>query len=642
MDTVNKEWNIKVVFITFYKFSVTDTMDESVKYWVWLQWCFGAENLNVKKILDIFGDARAVYMSDENELRMIDFLTEKEITRMCDKSWEYSENTINNCINKDIDIIPLYSDDYPSRLNDISAPPVVLYKRGTMPDTRCMHVAMVGTRYPDNDGKNTAYNFAYDLAAENAVVVSGGAIGIDRASHSGAVDGKGETICVIGSGIDQLSGETGEYIKTVIPQNGVILSEYPPGYPPTKYTFPKRNRIISGLSDCTIVVQAGLGSGAMHTVKYALEQNKKIFAVPSGMGARNGVGTNYLIRSGFSAALCCGDILSWYNNRKQYGVNNPVPTVEFYRTISEKPEKDPEKDNSRHYTIPLCYGFCKEISERSFPGFFDLDIKAPRENYIPENKSFGKDVSEKNTGYTDYQRQQDEKRLDELIGRAMRGEPEPPTKEFLRKKALTAQSDEYIRAEEINYLKKKLNLKGGVHVLSEEELLSLFETDDNKITDYEEDPELKLFAGDTYRRKFASFPFRLNPDYDEETESIIINDKKNKPAKKHSDSKKNVKRISENLIQKKYEKKKQVEKFPEVPEKEGQNLQKVKKNKKISPEQLTSDALSVYDTISEIPVHVDEIRERLGLDMHKILSALTELQLMGYITPLPGRRYIRK
>ena len=646
-------------------------MNESIKYWVWLQRCFGVENLDVKKILSVYGDAEEIYRADEKELRMFDFLTEKELSRLIDKDWEYSDNTINECIKNDIDIIPLCSDSYPGRLKEIAAPPVVLFKKGILPDEKAFHANIVGTRYPDTSGRQAAYNFAYDLAKENTVIVSGGAIGVDTAAHEGAIDGEGLTLCVLGFGIDQLRDKKDSLLLEKIPQNGALLSEYPPDYPPTKYTFPKRNRIIAGLSDCSLVIQAGFGSGAMYTVKYSLAQNKKIFAVPSALGTKNGAGTNYMISFGFSAALCPDDIINWYNNKKRSGSSNPVPTVDFYRNISEKKELPPPRDNSRKYPMPLCYSLCREISESSYQTFFDLNDESYEGFYRMKDNVFGREKNASETEYTDHQRAIDEKRLDELIKRAINGEPEPMTEELKRKLSCSSDSIENIRAGEIIYLKKKLNKDQGIVEITDEELMSLFNTEDEKPSD-ENDPILNIRGRKRYQKRLTQYPFRLNPYYDEETETVLPHPDEDEvqseeypafdedddlddyeeefipfkppvrpveiPADDNEDDI-NVTEIPEPENQSFKEKKN--EKSNDNNEKERQNLQNVKKINEISSERLTSAAFSVYDTISDTPIHVNEIKERLGMSMPQLLSALSELQMNGYITALPGRRYKR-
>ena len=629
-------------------------MNESIKYWIWLQRCFGVENLNVRKIINYYDDIENIYLADEKELRALDFLTEKEITRLIDKDMQYSDNTINDCILNDIDIVPLGSEDYPERLRNIAAPPVVLYKKGTLPDEKGLHVAIVGTRYPDANGRQAAYNFAFDLSKEKAVIVSGGALGTDTAAHEGAVDGEGKTICVAGCGLNCLNGKKDSFLLETIPHHGALVSEYPPGYPPTKYTFPKRNRIIAGLSDCTIAVQAGLGSGAMYTVRYSIAQNKKVFAVPSALGFRNGAGTNYLLSFGFSAAMCPEDIISWYSEKRRFGSGNPVPTVEFYRSISENKENKPPKDNSRKYPMPLGYSLCREISESSHPGFFDLSDDSYDGFYRMKDNVFGREKNAAEAEYTDSQRIQDEKRLEELIRRNINGEPEPMTRELRMKMAGTSDTPEDIRAREILYLKKKLHKDSGITEISHEELMSLFDTENKEAVD-DNDPVLNMRGPGRYQKKYTQSPFRLNPYYDEETDTVLPHPEPEDMPKENNyiadddddeyfedDDRPFIPvRLDDDDTKSISEIRKKDEKSPPAEEKQRQNLQNVKKVDKISSDRLTPTAFSVYDTISDTPIHVNEIKERLDLSMPKLLAALSELQLNGYITALPGRRYKR-
>ena len=161
-------------------------------------------------------------------------------------------------------------------------------------------------------GRDTAYRMGYELAAAGAVVVSGLALGIDSVAACGALDASGLTVAVLGSGVDHVYPAEHKRIAAEIEEKGVLLSEYPPTVGPTKVSFPMRNRIISGLSQGTVVVEASAGSGALITAKDAVLQGRDIFALPGNVDSKNTVGTNALIRDGATAVTCANDLLEGY------------------------------------------------------------------------------------------------------------------------------------------------------------------------------------------------------------------------------------------------------------------------------------------------------------------------------------------
>lgn len=198
--------------------------------------------------------------------------------------------------------------NYPKRLLHIYHPPEVLYTIGDETILNEKSIAMVGCRSCSQYGKTNAYRFGYQLAEKGMNIVSGLAIGIDTYSHVGAIarrkkrkqDEKiGKAVAVLGSGLDVIYPSQnrrlyGEILKT----GGVIVSEYPLGTKPEKYHFPERNRIISGLSDGVLVVEAKKRSGTLITVEYALDQGKDVYAIPGNISQENSFGTNELIKQG--------------------------------------------------------------------------------------------------------------------------------------------------------------------------------------------------------------------------------------------------------------------------------------------------------------------------------------------------------
>lgn len=199
-------------------------------------------------------------------------------------------------------------DEYPKALAEIISAPPMLFRIGTatQPDDRM--IAIVGTRHPSEAGRMFTYNLAKRLALDGIIVVSGMADGIDTSAHSGALASGGRTIAVWGSSLDHVYPPTNRRLAKDIESSGCIYSEYFPGTRPDRSSFPERNRIISGLSEGVVVVEAGRKSGALITAAHAIEQNREVFAVPGSPGIRMSEGTNALIKKGASLITSVEDI----------------------------------------------------------------------------------------------------------------------------------------------------------------------------------------------------------------------------------------------------------------------------------------------------------------------------------------------
>ena len=189
----------------------------------------------------------------------------------------------------------------------------MLYYVGKLPDfNKCLCIAAVGTRKMSEYGMRSAYKIAYETAASGAIVISGMALGIDAVAASAAMAAGGRTVAVLGCGIDVIYPREHRRLYNAIKENGAILTEYPPSTEPRGFNFPQRNRIISGLSQGTVVIDAGENSGALITAKTAILQGRDVYAVPSNIDSENSSGTNSLIRDGAQAVLCGNDIVKNY------------------------------------------------------------------------------------------------------------------------------------------------------------------------------------------------------------------------------------------------------------------------------------------------------------------------------------------
>ena len=219
--------------------------------------------------------------------------------------------------NNNIKIISKYEDIYPKRLLNIYNCPAYLYLVGNINRLYEKNIGIIGSRCATEYGKKTAMKIAIDLADYNINIVSGLAIGIDKYAHIGALKSRvGNTIAVLGTGLSKCVFYPKENLKIyekIIENDGLIVSEYPFFESAKPYYFPERNRIISGLSDKIIVVEAGMKSGTLITVDYALDQGRDVYAVPGNIDNYNSFGTNNLIKQGAIPFLKIDDILTDYN-----------------------------------------------------------------------------------------------------------------------------------------------------------------------------------------------------------------------------------------------------------------------------------------------------------------------------------------
>ncbi|MFZ7132084.1 MAG: DNA-processing protein DprA [Eubacteriales bacterium] len=212
---------------------------------------------------------------------------------------------------KKIQYVSIIDNDYPDILKHIHNPPPILYYKGNIQEDLFHHcISIVGSRKASYYGLKMSEKTAYELSKGDITVVSGLARGIDTTAHVGALKAQGRTIAVLGNGVDVAYPKENKHLYHRIAETGLILSEFPPGTPPMAYNFPRRNRIISGLSMGTVIIEASLKSGSLITAKYALEQGREVYALPGNVNNLNSMGTNALIREGAKIVLETKDILN--------------------------------------------------------------------------------------------------------------------------------------------------------------------------------------------------------------------------------------------------------------------------------------------------------------------------------------------
>ena len=207
----------------------------------------------------------------------------------------------------DIALVAAWDERFPPLLRQIYDPPAFLWLRGTLTEADARAVAIVGTRRSSDYGRRMAHDFSYELGRRGFTVVSGLAYGIDKAAHQGTLEAGGRTLAVLGSGADRIYPARHKGLATEIAGQGAVLSEYPLGAAPDAPNFPRRNRIISGLSLGTLVVEAFEKGGALITARMAVEQNREVFALPSPVHSKSGAGANRLIQRGHAKLVLTVD-----------------------------------------------------------------------------------------------------------------------------------------------------------------------------------------------------------------------------------------------------------------------------------------------------------------------------------------------
>ena len=288
----------------------------ALKYWLWLTELRGLKNQTRLALLRHFGTPEDVFYADAGEILLTEGITREQAAILEDHRLDTADRVLADCQRLNLRLLTIQDAEYPGRLKNIYDPPCLLYVKGRLPAfDEEVAVAVVGTRDATPYGISSAEKLGYGLTKGGAVVVSGLAKGIDAAATRGALRAGGVTVGVVGNGLDVHYPYESRYLYEDVAAAGVLLSEYAPGTEPAKNHFPARNRILSGLSLATLVVEAPERSGALITADTAVEQGRDVFAVPGPIDAPNSVGCNRLIREGAVLTADAWDLLQEYEAR---------------------------------------------------------------------------------------------------------------------------------------------------------------------------------------------------------------------------------------------------------------------------------------------------------------------------------------
>lgn len=314
-----------------------------LEHWMWLAHMPGFANDSKKlALLQYFGSPEHVYSADASEYAQIPDLGPGALEALEDKSLALCREALETCDKEGIHILTWEDKEYPNRLRNIFDPPLMLYYKGTLPDfDNLPTIGIVGTRKPSAYGLTVARRLGAEIGCCGGLVVSGLASGVDSAAMSGALTAGCSTVGVLGCGVDIVYPKSNRELFASVEQYGCILSEFMPGTEPFKWNFPKRNRIISGLSCGIVVVEAPEKSGSLITARLALDQGRDVFAVPGNIDMPGFTGSNRLLREGAGAVSCGWDVMSEYAGlfpdkiRKETA---PAAQTEAPPKVAQKPQ----------------------------------------------------------------------------------------------------------------------------------------------------------------------------------------------------------------------------------------------------------------------------------------------------------------
>lgn len=336
-----------------------------LEHWLWLAHRPGINEHLKALLLQFFGSPEQVYSAGQGEYASVPGLTPAGKKALADKDLAPFEAALETCRQKGIRILTYEDQEYPWRLKNIYHPPLVLYYKGRLPAfSGTPVIGLVGTRKCSAYGFSVAKRLGGEISACGGLVVSGLAEGIDAAAMSGALQAGYPTVGVLGTGVDVVYPACNKALFAQVEQNGCLLSEFLPGTRAFKWNFPRRNRIISGLSVGVVIVEAPERSGALHTARAALEQSRDLYAVPGNVDLPSFAGSNQLLREG-ACPVCCGwDVMSEYTSlfpdkirKVHFRAEGTSPAAEPTprQTIKKKEPKQPERKKDIDNTPAAAY-----------------------------------------------------------------------------------------------------------------------------------------------------------------------------------------------------------------------------------------------------------------------------------------------
>lgn len=358
-------------------------------HWIWFAHRPGLPDRIKAMLLEHFSDPEDIFYADGKAFAGIEELTRDHLDALLDKDLTQAEKILDDCQREKLHILTYRDAAYPSRLKNIPDPPMVLYYKGQLPEWEASPViGVVGTRKASAYGLTTAKRMGYQIAKCGGLVVSGMAYGVDGLAMAGALSAGGPVVGVLGCGADVVYPKSNRALFEDTERYGCILSEFPPGTEPSKWNFPRRNRIISGLSCGVLVVEAPEGSGALITARKANDQGRDVFAVPGNIDNPCCVGSNALLREGAILAQCGWDVVGEYEAMYPGRVRKDTATVKLtvspqeLRQAAEETKTTPKV--AQKVEIPGKNGILKKkldkkaIDKAAPPAYSDECVKKPK------------------------------------------------------------------------------------------------------------------------------------------------------------------------------------------------------------------------------------------------------------------------
>ena len=357
---------------------------EDILYWLWLSLSCTPGYTTFDKLIAEFDSPRRIFEATDAEIescigsrvRDYTFLTERDLTG--------AKTVYEFCTRHKVGILTYADGSYPEALRAIVGSPVLLYYRGKLPDFNSLcPIAIVGSRKMSDYGQRSAYTVAADLARGGATVVSGMARGVDATAMAGALSEGGRVIAFLGSGIDICYPEEHLTLARQTVKEGCILTEYAPGTPPDRFNFPKRNRLISGVSAATLVIEGREQSGAMITARHAMAQNKPVYALPGNVDSPGSAAAHLLLREGARLLTAADDVVrdlepsySGILNPFAMAAAAPKPMAGVLRSLSLPVGAEAEREKGKGLLGNL---FTKKKREEPREDAPDADREAERD-----------------------------------------------------------------------------------------------------------------------------------------------------------------------------------------------------------------------------------------------------------------------
>lgn len=307
-------------------------------YWIWFAELPDIQLWQKHILLQYFADPEEIYHAKEDAFSVVPDITEGIMNALSDKDLSRAQNILRACQEKNIHLLSINDAAYPRQLKNTQDAPIILYYKGVLPDLNNSPViAIVGTRKATTYGMNVARRMGAQIAACGGIVISGGASGNDTMALSGALSCNTPVVAVLAGGVDVVYPKSNTELFAQIARQGCLISQYPPATPHYRWNFPVRNRVMSGMSDGVLIIEAPQNSGALITADAALEQGRDVFAVPGNIDVPACAGSNALLQGQARPALGGWDILKEYTALYPDKVHKaaPPPAV-FQETMPQQ------------------------------------------------------------------------------------------------------------------------------------------------------------------------------------------------------------------------------------------------------------------------------------------------------------------